>query len=70
MTTASWSCPRAMAEKVATASAAREAKEAATRKRLASGELGLDVYAMRDPLAKAGLKYYEDEAAYRKETQT
>jgi 4-hydroxy-4-methyl-2-oxoglutarate aldolase len=61
--------PRAMAAQVAAAAAARETKEAATRQRLASGELGLDVYSMRDPLAKAGLKYYDDEAAYRKEVQ-
>lgn len=55
--------PRLQAGKVAAAAAARETKEAGTRKRLASGELGLDVYGMREPLAKAGLKYYEDEAA-------
>jgi 4-hydroxy-4-methyl-2-oxoglutarate aldolase len=55
--------PKLQAAKVAAAAAAREAKEAGTRKRLASGELGLDVYSMREPLAKAGLKYFEDEAA-------
>lgn len=60
--------PKAMAAQVAAASAVRENKEAATRKRLAAGELGLDVYAMREPLAKAGLKYYDDEATYRNET--
>ena len=32
----------------------RETKEAGTRKRLASGELGIDIYAMRESLAKAG----------------
>jgi len=36
---------------------AREAREAAVRERLASGELGLDVYGMREPLARAGLDY-------------
>ena len=36
--------------------AAREQKEAANRKRLAAGELGLDIYGMREPLAKAGLQ--------------
>jgi 4-hydroxy-4-methyl-2-oxoglutarate aldolase len=52
---------RAEAEAVLTASAAREAKEAATRARLAAGELGLDIYGMRDALAKKGLRY-EDAA--------
>jgi 4-hydroxy-4-methyl-2-oxoglutarate aldolase len=56
--------PKAGAASVAAAAAAREAKEAATRQRLAAGELGLDVYGMREPLAKAGLQYFEDEAAY------
>jgi 4-hydroxy-4-methyl-2-oxoglutarate aldolase len=59
--------PKIYAAKVAAAAAAREAKEAGTRKRLASGELGLDVYAMREPLAKAGLRYFEDEAALQRE---
>jgi 4-hydroxy-4-methyl-2-oxoglutarate aldolase len=59
--------PKMHAAKVAAAAAAREAKEAGTRKRLASGELGLDVYGMREPLAKAGLKYFEDEAALQRE---
>lgn len=62
--------PRAQAADVAGASAAREAKEAGTRKRLAAGELGVDVYGMREPLAKAGLKYFTDEAAYRKSLTT
>jgi len=59
--------PRIRAVKVAAAAAAREAKEAGTRRRLAAGELGLDVYGMREALAKAGLKYFEDEAALQKE---
>src|SRR5580693_4778754 len=54
--------PKLHAAKVAAAAAAREAKEEATRRRLGSGELGLDLYGMREPLAKAGLKYFEDEA--------
>jgi 4-hydroxy-4-methyl-2-oxoglutarate aldolase len=61
--------PKMHAAKVAAAAAAREAKEAGTRKRLASGELGLDLYGMREPLAKAGLKYFEVEAAFRRESQ-
>jgi len=39
------------------ASEAREAKEAKTRERLARGELGLDIYDMREKLAKRGLVY-------------
>jgi 4-hydroxy-4-methyl-2-oxoglutarate aldolase len=61
--------PKAHAAGVAAAASARETKEAGTRKRLASGELGLDVYGMRDSLAKAGLKYFEDEAALQRELQ-
>jgi 4-hydroxy-4-methyl-2-oxoglutarate aldolase len=38
----------------------RETKEAAVRARLKSGELGLDIYAMRDRLAQRGLKYIDD----------
>jgi len=57
--------PKARAPAVAEAASRREAKEAATRKRLAAGELGLDIYGMRDALAKAGLKYLDDEAATR-----
>jgi 4-hydroxy-4-methyl-2-oxoglutarate aldolase len=51
--------PRAEAARVAAASAAREQKEDGTRKRLAAKELGLDVYGMREALAKAGLRYVE-----------
>jgi 4-hydroxy-4-methyl-2-oxoglutarate aldolase len=55
--------PKARAAAVAEAASRREAKEAATRERLAAGELGLDIYGMRDVLAKAGLKYFDDETA-------
>ncbi len=49
--------PRADARRTLDASRAREAKEAETRKRLMAGELGLDIYGMRDRLAAKGLKY-------------
>jgi 4-hydroxy-4-methyl-2-oxoglutarate aldolase len=51
--------PRARAGAVADAAEAREKKEAGTRSRLAAGELGLDIYGMREALAKAGLKYVD-----------
>ena len=62
--------PKARAAEVAEAASRRETKEAGTRKRLAAGELGLDVYSMRDTLAKAGLKYFEDEAAFERESRS
>ena len=49
--------PRLAAPEVLKASEAREAKEAATRQRLQKGELGLDIYDMRDKLVKRGLLY-------------
>lgn len=49
--------PAAIAQQVADAAEARENNEAGKRKRLAAGELGLDMYSMREALAKAGLKY-------------
>ena len=55
--------PRALAADVAAAARKREAREAATRERLAKGDLGLDVYGMRETLAKAGLRYFDDESA-------
>lgn len=51
--------PRARVAEVAQAAAAREQKEAVNRKRLASGELGLDIYGMRDKLKTAGLRWLD-----------
>ena len=52
--------PRDRAVEVAELSAAREAKEAGVRERLVAGELGLDVYGMRQRLADKGLAYLSE----------
>ncbi|MEH3108182.1 MAG: 4-carboxy-4-hydroxy-2-oxoadipate aldolase/oxaloacetate decarboxylase [Sphingomonas fennica] len=45
------------AANIAEKAEAREAAEAAKRAKLAAGELGLDIYGMRDRLAEKGLRY-------------
>jgi 4-hydroxy-4-methyl-2-oxoglutarate aldolase len=49
--------PRLAAEDVLRKSEARERKEAGTRARLQAGELGLDIYGMREALERKGLVY-------------
>jgi 4-hydroxy-4-methyl-2-oxoglutarate aldolase len=55
--------PRDQADTVLKAAQDREANEASKRPRLAAGELGLDIYGFRGPLADKGLRYvdYTDE---------
>jgi 4-hydroxy-4-methyl-2-oxoglutarate aldolase len=51
--------PALDAVRVADVARKREALEGEKRARLASGVLGLDMYNMREPLARAGLKYID-----------
>ena len=51
--------PAAMAQQIADAAEKRESFEGEKRARLAAGVLGLDMYDMRGPLEKAGLKYID-----------
>jgi 4-hydroxy-4-methyl-2-oxoglutarate aldolase len=52
--------PRANAEAVMERAQARIDGEEAKRQRLAAGDLGLDIYGMRERLAEAGLVYVDD----------
>jgi 4-hydroxy-4-methyl-2-oxoglutarate aldolase len=51
--------PAAIAARVADAAQKREDLESEKRAKLAAGVLGLDMYNMREPLAKAGLRYID-----------
>ena len=51
--------PASRAAEVADAAEVRELNEGAKRAKLAAGVLGLDMYSMREPLAKAGLRYID-----------
>ncbi|HEY8718492.1 4-carboxy-4-hydroxy-2-oxoadipate aldolase/oxaloacetate decarboxylase [Pengzhenrongella sp.] len=51
--------PASRAGEVAVAAGQREAREEGKRRRFAAGELGLDMYTMRESLQAAGLRYLD-----------
>jgi 4-hydroxy-4-methyl-2-oxoglutarate aldolase len=51
--------PASRAGDVAAAAEQREAREVGKRLRFTAGELGLDMYSMREPLEAAGLRYLD-----------
>jgi 4-hydroxy-4-methyl-2-oxoglutarate aldolase len=52
--------PKRYAVETAAKAQKRSDEEGAKRQKLASGTLGLDMYNMREPLAKAGLIYVDN----------
>jgi 4-hydroxy-4-methyl-2-oxoglutarate aldolase len=60
--------PRLTAAAVLAAGRKRLASEDEKRKRLRAGELGLDMYGMREPLRQAGLRYLDDAEAAAKQS--
>ncbi|MGE0735616.1 MAG: 4-carboxy-4-hydroxy-2-oxoadipate aldolase/oxaloacetate decarboxylase [Alphaproteobacteria bacterium] len=58
--------PRETAAKIVAAGQARLAREEVRRKRLAAGELGLDIDQVRPELEKKGLRYIDGPVAWRR----